>query len=66
MRARAGDRLMIKGHHVGEAERRGLVVEARGADGAPPWVVRWEDSDHEVLFFPGPDAIVEHPEPATS
>jgi hypothetical protein len=22
-------------------------------------VVRWDDSDHEVLFFPGVDAVVE-------
>jgi hypothetical protein len=22
--------------------------------------VRWEDSDHDTLFFPGPDATVEH------
>jgi hypothetical protein len=30
------------------------------ADGEPPYLVRWEDSDHETLFFPGPDATVEH------
>jgi hypothetical protein len=23
-------------------------------------VVRWEDSDHSTLFFPGPDAALEH------
>jgi hypothetical protein len=37
--------------HVGE------VVEVRGADGAPPYVVRWSDG-HEGLTYPGPDAHV--------
>jgi hypothetical protein len=37
-----------------------MVVEVRGPDGTPPFVVRWDDSGHEVLFFPGPDAVIEH------
>ena len=31
--------------------------EVRGADGDPPFVVRWSDG-HEALLFPGPDAHV--------
>jgi hypothetical protein len=31
-----------------------------GADGAPPYVVRWSDSGRESLVFPGPDAYVQH------
>ncbi|MBI2169129.1 MAG: DUF1918 domain-containing protein [Actinobacteria bacterium] len=60
MKATAGDRLVIKGHHLGDPDRDGEIVEVQGEEGGPPWLVRWEDSDHEVLFFPGPDAMVEH------
>jgi hypothetical protein len=60
MRAAVGDRIVIKGHHVGEPERDCEVLEVRGPDGGPPYVVRWDDDGHETLFFPGPDAAVEH------
>lgn len=62
MRASVGDRIVIKGHRVGEHERDCVVVGVEHADGEPPYLVRWEDSDHETLFFPGPDARVEHVE----
>lgn len=51
---------MIKGHHVGEPDRDAEILEVRGPDGRPPYVVRWSDDGHEGLFFPGPDAVVEH------
>lgn len=60
MRATVGDRIVIKGHHLGEPDRDGEILEVRGADGGPPYVVRWEDGGHECLFFPGSDAAVEH------
>jgi hypothetical protein len=60
--ARPGDTLVIRSHAVGR-ERRGRIVSAQGADGGPPYLVRWaddpHDDPHEVLFFPGPDADVE-------
>lgn len=62
MRAQVGDRVRVKGHHVGDPDRCAEVVEVRGADGGPPFVVRWDDADHTTLFFPGSDCIVEHPE----
>lgn len=58
MQAHAGDRIVVKGHHVGEPDRDCEVLEVRGADGGPPYLVRWGDSGHESLFFPGPDAEV--------
>ena len=61
MKAQTGDRLILAGTHVGDPQRVGLVVEVHGDDGAPPYLVRWEDSDHETLCFPGPDARVEAP-----
>jgi uncharacterized protein DUF1918 len=60
MQARVGDRIVIKGHHVGEPDRDCEVLEVHGADGGPPYLVRWGDSGHSTLFFPGPDAEV-HP-----
>jgi hypothetical protein len=62
MRATVGDRLVIKGHHVGEHDRDGEIMEVRGEDGGPPYLVRWSDDGHEGLVFPGPDASVVHPE----
>lgn len=59
MKAQVGDRLVVKGHHVGEAERHGEVIEVHGEDGAPPFLVKW-DNGHEGLVFPGSDMIVEH------
>lgn len=60
MRAKVGDRIVVKGHHVGEPVRDGEVLEVRGEDGGPPFLVRWSDNGHESLFYPGSDATVEH------
>lgn len=60
MQARVGDRIVIRGHRVGEPIRDGEILEVRGPDGGPPYIVRWEDSGHETLFFPGSDALIEH------
>jgi hypothetical protein len=60
MRAQVGDRIVIRSAHVDEPVRDGEVLEVRGADGAPPYRVRWSDTGHEALFFPGPDATVHH------
>lgn len=59
MRANVGDRLVIKGHNVGDHDRDAEILEVRGPDGTPPWVVRWDDTGHETLFYPGPDAVVQ-------
>lgn len=60
MRASVGDRLIIKGTHIDEPGRDGKIVEVRGADGTPPYVVRWAGSDHDALVFPGPDSEIRH------
>jgi Domain of unknown function (DUF1918) len=59
MKAAIGDRLVIKGHRVGEHDRDAEILEVHGADGAPPYLVRWDDGG-EGLFYPGSDADVEH------
>lgn len=60
MKAEAGDRLVIKGHHLGDPVRDAEVLEVLGEDGGPPFRVRWEDNGHECLLFPGSDAVIEH------
>ena len=57
MRASVGDQLVVEGRKVDAARREGEVVEVRGEDGAPPYLVKWSDG-HEGLTFPGPDAHV--------
>jgi hypothetical protein len=59
VKANVGDRLVIKGHRVGEPDRDAEILEVHGTDGGPPWLVRWSDDGHEGLFFPGPDATVQ-------
>jgi Domain of unknown function (DUF1918) len=58
MRAKVGDRLHVHGRTVGNADRIGEIVEVRGGDGEPPYLVRFGDGQ-ETLVFPGPDATVE-------
>ncbi len=60
MKINAGDRIVIRGHRQGEHDRDCEVLEVRGTDGGPPFVVRWSDDGHEGLFFPGNDAVLEH------
>jgi hypothetical protein len=59
MRAEVGDRIVIRAHRIGEPERDAEVL-ATGPDGTPPYRVRWGDTGHEALFFPGSDAYVAH------
>lgn len=64
MHASPGDRIIIRGHRVGEPDRDAEVLEVLGADGGPPFRIRWGDNGHETLFFPGSDATVQHFDPA--
>jgi hypothetical protein len=59
MKAAVGDRLVVNATHVDGPVRDGEVIEVRGEQGDPPYVVRWSDG-HEGLYFPGPDAAVQH------
>ena len=57
--AQPGDRLVVRGHHQGEAPRDAEVLKVLGADGGPPYLVRWEDG-HEAEVFPGSDVFIQH------
>ena len=63
MFASIGDRLVVQSNHVGVPLRAGEIVGVQGAQGAPPYLVRWSDSGQESLMYPGPDAYVEHQVP---
>jgi len=58
MQAKVGDRIVIGGHRVGEPNRDCEVLEVKHPNGEPPYLVRWGDTGHEDLFYPGPDASV--------
>jgi hypothetical protein len=60
VQAAVGDWIIVRGRHVGTAERRGEIVATRGDGGAPPWLVRWSVDGHEALIYPGSDATIEH------
>lgn len=60
MYATKGDRLIVNSRHVDGPVRDGEILEVRGPGGSPPFVVRWSDTGHEALVFPGPDATVHH------
>lgn len=57
MKAAVGDWLLVRSHATNRPARRAEIVGV-GRDGAPPYTVRWTDTDHEVIVFPGSDAEV--------
>jgi hypothetical protein len=59
MLAREGDRICIHGRTVETHDRNGLILEIHGANGEPPYLVRFDDG-HETLVYPGTDTVIEH------
>jgi hypothetical protein len=57
MRAEVGDRLRLRGKHVGDSDRVG-VIRSVGENGEPPYKVRF--GDRETTVVPGPDAVIEN------
>ena len=58
MHATKGDWLVVESSVLDRPSRKGLILDAEGPDGTPPFLVRWADNGHEGLIFPGPDAHV--------
>jgi hypothetical protein len=52
--ARAGDRINVVGHNVGDAAKSGEILEVLGDPKHAHFRVRWEDG-HESLLYPGSD-----------
>jgi hypothetical protein len=59
MQAEVGDRIVVRGRHTDDGDREGVITEVHGADGAPPYLVRWVDG-HETVFTPASGTLVEH------
>jgi hypothetical protein len=62
MKATQGDRITIRGKTVESSDRHGQIIEVHGVDGAPPYVVRFDDG-HETTVIPGGDFIVDRIQP---
>jgi Domain of unknown function (DUF1918). len=60
MNAKVGDRIVVRGHRVGEHERDGEILEVRGKGGTPPFLVKWSADGHVGMVFPGSDVTIEH------
>ena len=55
-RTQPGDLVIIAGHHVGEPQQIGQILEVLGTE-RRHFRVRWEDG-HDSIFFPGSDAVI--------
>jgi Domain of unknown function (DUF1876)/Domain of unknown function (DUF1918) len=66
MKAHKGDRIILAASHTDEPTKDGEVLEVRGTNGEPPYLVRWADG-HTGLMYPGPGSVLrvdaehEHP-----
>ncbi len=58
MTVKPGDKLVIKGHRVGEAEREAKILKVKGVGETARYLVEWSDG-HEGWVYPGSDAVVE-------
>jgi uncharacterized protein DUF1876/uncharacterized protein DUF1918 len=57
MKAQKGDRIVLAGEQVDRPTRDGEVLEVRGKNGEPPYLVRWSDG-HTGLLYPGPGSVL--------
>ena len=57
MKAKIGDRIVLAPVRVDAPVRDGEVLETRGPEGTPPYLIRWSDG-HTGLFYPGPGAVL--------
>ena len=65
MEARRGDRVIVEGNKVGQARRSGEILDVVTAREGEHYRVRWDDG-HETVFYPGPDARIDHSQSARS
>jgi hypothetical protein len=59
VKADVGDELVVRGRHVSDVDRVGVVVAVHGEEGSPPYLVRWQDG-HESTLFPSADTLITH------
>ena len=58
MEAAQGDRIIVRGRTVGSTDRHGVILEVKGQEGHPPYLVRFDDG-HETVMYPGGDFAVD-------
>ena len=58
MQAHVGDHIVVHSTHQGEPDRTGEVLEVRGNEGGPPYLVKWQPDGHTGLFYPAGTAAV--------
>lgn len=58
MHAKPGDWLIVEIAGTDHSARRARILDVSAPDGAPPYTVRWLDTEREGLVFPGVDARV--------
>ena len=58
MRAIIGDRIIIRGRTVETPDKHGEIIEVRGPDGQPPYLVSFGEG-HQSVVYPGADFVVE-------
>jgi hypothetical protein len=49
MQANVGDQLLVEGPTAETHRRSGEILEVHGADGAPPYLVKWSGPDAHVV-----------------
>ncbi|MCW7940972.1 hypothetical protein AAW14_02615 [Streptomyces hygroscopicus] len=59
MHATVGDKLVQHGRVVGQHDKVAEIVEVMGAEGTPPYRVRFQDGQ-EAVCCPGPDSEIRH------
>jgi Domain of unknown function (DUF1918) len=59
MQAQIGDRVHVHSPLGNVLDLWGEILEIRGAEGQPPYLVAFNDG-HQGLIFPAPDAVIEH------
>lgn len=57
MRATVGDHLHTHGVASARGEREAEIIEVRGANDGPPYLVRFADGEERVIY-PGPETVV--------
>ena len=51
------DSVVVSNHPTARRLARDFL-EAHGPEGSAPFLVRWIESGHQALVFPGPDAVI--------
>jgi hypothetical protein len=57
---RVGDEVVVEAPHQGAGPRKGEILEVLVENGRERYRVRWDDTGHETLFFPGPTTSIVH------